>query len=35
MDQHPELVEIMNTEQQAFIMDVDTEEAVQAAGLTK
>jgi molybdenum cofactor cytidylyltransferase/nicotine blue oxidoreductase len=35
MDQHPELVEIMNTEQQAFIMDVDTEEGIQAAGLTK
>ena len=35
MDQHPELVEIMNTEQQAFIMDVDTEEGIQATGLTK
>lgn len=35
MDQHPELVEIMNTELQAFIMDVDTEEGIQAAGLTK
>jgi CTP:molybdopterin cytidylyltransferase MocA len=35
MDQHPELVEVMNTEQQAFIMDVDTEQGIQAAGLTK
>jgi molybdenum cofactor cytidylyltransferase len=35
MDQRPELVEIMNTELQAFIMDVDTEEGIQAAGLTK
>jgi CTP:molybdopterin cytidylyltransferase MocA len=35
MDQHPELVEIMNTEQQAFILDVDTEEGIQATGLTK
>jgi molybdenum cofactor cytidylyltransferase/nicotine blue oxidoreductase len=35
MDQHPELVETMNTELQAFIMDVDTEEGIQAAGLTK
>jgi molybdenum cofactor cytidylyltransferase/nicotine blue oxidoreductase len=35
MDQYPELVLIMNTDKQAYVLDADTELDIQALGLTK
>jgi molybdenum cofactor cytidylyltransferase/nicotine blue oxidoreductase len=35
MDQYPELVMIMNTDKQAYVLDADTELDIQALGLTK
>jgi molybdenum cofactor cytidylyltransferase/nicotine blue oxidoreductase len=35
MDQYPELVLIMNTDKQAYILDADTELDIKALGLTK
>ena len=35
MDQYPKLVLIMNTDKQAYVLDVDTELDIQALGLTK
>lgn len=35
MDQYPELVAIMNTDKQAYVLDADTELDIQALGLTK
>jgi len=33
MDQHPELIKIFNTENQAYLMDVDTQADIQKLGL--
>ena len=35
MDQYPELVLIMNTDKQAYVLDADTDLDIQALGLTK
>jgi molybdenum cofactor cytidylyltransferase/nicotine blue oxidoreductase len=35
MDQYPELVKIMNTDKQGYVLDADTELDIQALGLTK
>jgi hypothetical protein len=35
MDQYPERINILNSDNEAYILDVDTEEDIQKLGITR